>query len=104
MSMKNSSDTIGNQTRDLPAYSAVPQPTAPLVVAVVVTVVSVVVVVVVVVVEVVVVVNLLIQERLRHTEEKRFRLSICWHITKNLINRQRYVNDQDADYVKLVLK
>jgi hypothetical protein len=28
MSMKNSSDTIGNQTRDLPACSAVPQPTA----------------------------------------------------------------------------
>jgi hypothetical protein len=29
MSMKNSSDTIGNHTRDLPACSAVPQPTAP---------------------------------------------------------------------------
>jgi len=29
MSMKNSSDTIGNPTRDLPACSAVPQPTAP---------------------------------------------------------------------------
>jgi hypothetical protein len=29
MSMKNSSDTIGNQTHDLPACSAVPQPTAP---------------------------------------------------------------------------
>jgi len=28
MSMKNSSDTIGNQTRDLPTCSAVPQPTA----------------------------------------------------------------------------
>jgi hypothetical protein len=28
--MKNSSDTIGNRTRDLPACSAVPQPTAPL--------------------------------------------------------------------------
>ena len=28
MSMKNSSDTIGNRTRDLPACSAVPQPTA----------------------------------------------------------------------------
>jgi hypothetical protein len=27
--MKNSSDTIGNRTRDLPTYSAVPQPTAP---------------------------------------------------------------------------
>jgi len=27
--MKKSSDTIGNRTRDLPAYSAVPQPTAP---------------------------------------------------------------------------
>jgi hypothetical protein len=27
--MKNSSDTIGNRTRDLPAASAVPQPTAP---------------------------------------------------------------------------
>jgi hypothetical protein len=27
--MKNSSDTIGNQIRDLLAYSAVPQPTAP---------------------------------------------------------------------------
>ena len=26
--MKNSSDTIGNLTRDLPACSAVPQPTA----------------------------------------------------------------------------
>jgi len=29
MSMKNSNDTIGNRTRELPAYSAVPQPTAP---------------------------------------------------------------------------
>jgi len=29
MSMKISSDTIGNRTRDLPAGSAVPQPTAP---------------------------------------------------------------------------
>jgi len=29
MSMKNSSDTIGNRTSDLPACSAVPQPTAP---------------------------------------------------------------------------
>ena len=28
MSMKKSSDTIGNRTRDLPACSAVPQPTA----------------------------------------------------------------------------
>jgi len=28
MSMKNSSDTIGNQTRDLPTCSAVPQATA----------------------------------------------------------------------------
>jgi len=28
MSLKNSSDTIGNQTRDLPACSALPQPTA----------------------------------------------------------------------------
>jgi hypothetical protein len=27
--MKNSTDTIGNRTRDLPACSAVPQPTAP---------------------------------------------------------------------------
>jgi len=27
--MKNSDDTIGNRTRDLPARSAVPQPTAP---------------------------------------------------------------------------
>jgi hypothetical protein len=27
--MKNSNDTIGNRTRDLPAYSAVPQLTAP---------------------------------------------------------------------------
>jgi len=27
--MKNLNDTIGNQTRDLPACSAVPQPTAP---------------------------------------------------------------------------
>jgi hypothetical protein len=26
--MKNSSDTIGNRTRDLPACTAVPQPTA----------------------------------------------------------------------------
>jgi len=26
---KNSSDSIGNRTRDLPACSAVPQPTAP---------------------------------------------------------------------------
>jgi hypothetical protein len=29
MSMKNSNDTIGNRTRDLPACSAVPQPTVP---------------------------------------------------------------------------
>jgi hypothetical protein len=29
MSMKNSNDTIENRTRDLPACSAVPQPTAP---------------------------------------------------------------------------
>jgi hypothetical protein len=29
MSMKNSNDIIGNGTRDLPACSAVPQPTAP---------------------------------------------------------------------------
>jgi len=29
MSMKNSSETIGNRTRDLPACSAVHQPTAP---------------------------------------------------------------------------
>jgi hypothetical protein len=29
MSMKNSNDTIGNRTRDLPAGRAVPQPTAP---------------------------------------------------------------------------
>jgi hypothetical protein len=29
MSMKNSIDTIRNQTRDLSACSAVPQPTAP---------------------------------------------------------------------------
>jgi hypothetical protein len=29
MSMKNSIDTIGNQTRDFPALSAMPQPTAP---------------------------------------------------------------------------
>jgi hypothetical protein len=28
-SLKNSSDSIGNQTRDLPVWSAVPQPTAP---------------------------------------------------------------------------
>ena len=28
--MKNFNDTVGNRTRDLPAYSAVPQPTAPL--------------------------------------------------------------------------
>jgi hypothetical protein len=28
MSMKNSNDTIENRTRDLPACSAVPQPTA----------------------------------------------------------------------------
>ena len=27
--MKNSNDTIGNRTRDLPAYSALPQPTVP---------------------------------------------------------------------------
>jgi hypothetical protein len=27
--MKNSSDTIGNRTRDIPACSTVPQPTAP---------------------------------------------------------------------------
>jgi len=29
MSMKNSNDTIGNRTRDLPGCSSVPQPTAP---------------------------------------------------------------------------
>jgi hypothetical protein len=29
MSMKNSNDTIGNQTRDLPTCSAVPQPNVP---------------------------------------------------------------------------
>jgi hypothetical protein len=29
MLMKNSNDTIGNRTRDLPACSEVPQPTAP---------------------------------------------------------------------------
>jgi len=29
MSIKNSNDTIGNRTRDLPACSAVPQQTAP---------------------------------------------------------------------------
>jgi hypothetical protein len=29
MSMKKCNDTIGNLTRDLPACSAVPQPTAP---------------------------------------------------------------------------
>ena len=28
--MKNSNDTIGNRTRDLPTCNAVPQPTAPL--------------------------------------------------------------------------
>ena len=28
MSMKNSNDTIGNRIRDLPTWSAVPQPTA----------------------------------------------------------------------------
>jgi hypothetical protein len=27
VSMKNSNDNIGNRTRDLPSYSAVPQPT-----------------------------------------------------------------------------
>jgi len=27
--MKSSNDTIGNRTRDLPVFSAVPQPTAP---------------------------------------------------------------------------
>jgi hypothetical protein len=31
MSMKNSSDTIGNRTRDVPVCSAVPQPTAPVI-------------------------------------------------------------------------
>jgi hypothetical protein len=30
MSMKNSSDTIGNRTHDLPACSTLPHPTAPL--------------------------------------------------------------------------
>ena len=29
MSIKNSNETIGNQTRDLPGCSAVPRPTAP---------------------------------------------------------------------------
>jgi hypothetical protein len=29
MSMKNSNDIIGNRTSDLPACSAVPQPTTP---------------------------------------------------------------------------
>jgi hypothetical protein len=28
MTIKNSNDTIGNRTRDLPTFSAVPQPTA----------------------------------------------------------------------------
>jgi hypothetical protein len=28
MSMKNTSDTIGNRTRDFPACNAMPQPTA----------------------------------------------------------------------------
>jgi hypothetical protein len=30
MPIKNSNDTIGNKTRDLPVCSAVPQPAAPL--------------------------------------------------------------------------
>jgi hypothetical protein len=29
MSTKNSNDTVGNQTRDVPACSALPQPTSP---------------------------------------------------------------------------
>ena len=29
MSIKNSNETIGNRIRNLPAFSAVPQPTAP---------------------------------------------------------------------------
>jgi hypothetical protein len=29
MLMKNTNETIGNRTRDLPACSSVPQPTAP---------------------------------------------------------------------------
>jgi len=29
MSLKNSNDTIGNRTRDLPGCSTVPQPTVP---------------------------------------------------------------------------
>ena len=29
MSIKNSNDTVGNRTRDLPTCGAVPQPTAP---------------------------------------------------------------------------
>jgi len=29
VSKKNSNDTTGNQTRDLPVHSTVPQPTAP---------------------------------------------------------------------------
>jgi hypothetical protein len=29
MSLENSNDTVGNRTRDLPACSAVPEPTAP---------------------------------------------------------------------------
>jgi len=29
MSIKNSNDAIGNRTRDLPTFSAVPQPNAP---------------------------------------------------------------------------
>ena len=29
LSMKNSIDTIGNRTSDLPAHSAVPEPSAP---------------------------------------------------------------------------
>jgi hypothetical protein len=29
MSMKNSIDTIGDQTRNIPAFGTVPQPTAP---------------------------------------------------------------------------
>ena len=57
--MKNSNDTIGNRNNDLPAWSAFPQPTAPVralsSITVVVVVVEVVVAVVVVVVVVVIV-------------------------------------------------
>jgi len=55
MSMKNSSDTNGNQNRDLPACSAVSQPTAPPRAPVVVVVVVVVVVIIIIIIIIIII-------------------------------------------------